>query len=119
MDRYILRDYYQWNLLPNDLVILYEMEGHFAGIIEITIHDDHIMIEMVGRNVLVAAKGVGTKLMSLVENIARQLGIEEIRLESLDSVVEWYDGSLGYEEYTEASYDADFGRLTPKRKLIR
>lgn len=118
MDTYVLRDYFQWSVLPNDLVILYEIEGKLAGIIEISIHDDHIAIEMLGRNILVQATGVGTKLMSLVENIARQLGRREIRLEALDSVVEWYDGVLGYEEYSDVFLDSEFGRLTPKRKSI-
>jgi len=118
MDRYVLRDYFQWSLLPNDLVILYEIDGKLAGIVEMTVHTDYIEIEMLGRNILVDATGVGTKLMSFVENIARQLGRREIRLEALDSVVEWYDAVLGYEEYSDAVHDYEFGRLTPKRKSI-
>ncbi len=119
MDKYALRDYHAWSLLPNELVILYEVAGDVAGIIEMTVDEDHIMIEMVARNTLVAASGVGTRLMSLAENVSRQLGRSEIRLESLDGVVAWYDGPLGYEEYTERFYDPEFGWLTPKRKFMR
>ncbi len=119
MDKYVLRDYYAWSLLPNELVVLYEAAGDVAGIIEMTVNEDHIMIEMVARNTLVAASGVGTRLMSLAENVSRQLGKSEIRLESLDGVVAWYDGPLGYEEYTDRFYDPEFGWLTPKRKFMR
>ena len=119
MDKYALRDYYAWSLLPNELVVLYEVGGDIAGIIEMTANEDHMMIEMVARNILVAASGVGTRLMSVAENVARQLGKDEIRLESLDGVVAWYDGPLGYEEYTDRFYDPEFGWLTPKRKFMR
>jgi len=118
MDRYTLRDYFQWSLLPNDLVIIHVVEGNVAGLVEITARDDYITVEMLGKNTLIEATGVGTKLMSLVENIARQLGVSQIRLEALDSVVSWYDDVLGYEEYDDVIYDAEFGRLTPKKKVI-
>ena len=96
-----------------------KIEGVIAGILEISVSNDFITIEMVGRNVLVQASAVGTKLMSLAENIARQLGKKEIRLESLDSVVEWYDEHLGYVEYDQPYNGSEFGRLTPKRKLMQ
>lgn len=118
MDRYMLRDYLQWSALPNDLVILYEAKGRVAGVVEISVYDDYIAVEMLGKNTLVDATRVGTKLMSLVENIGRQVGIDEIRLEALDSVVGWYDDVLGYQEYADVYYDSDFGRLTPKKKSI-
>lgn len=118
MDRYVLRDYYQWSLLPNDLVILYEISGRIVGIIELRINEDHIMVDMVGSNALVQVPGVGTKLMSLAENLARQLGIREIRLDSLDDVVSWY-GLFGYGGYADRYYDAELGCwLTPMKKLI-
>ncbi len=76
------------------------------------------MIVMIGRNILTGFSGVGTRLMALAENVGRQLGKKEIRLESLDTVVKWYDDILGYEEYDEPYDDKEFGRLTPKRKLV-
>ena len=119
MDRYTLRDYLKWNKHSNEVCFVYKIEGVIAGILEISVSNDFITIEMVGRNVLVQASAVGTKLMSLAENIARQLGKKEIRLESLDSVVEWYDEHLGYVEYDQPYNDSEFGRLTPKRKLMQ
>jgi hypothetical protein len=119
MDRYVLRDYHQWSLLPNDLVVLYEIGARIAGIIELRVNEDHIVVDMVGSNALVQAPGVGTKLMSLAENIARQLAISEIRLDSLDAVVSWY-GFFGYARYADRYYDAELGCwLTPMKKFIR
>lgn len=76
----MIRDYLQWSPLPNGLVMLYEREGRIAGVVEISVYDDYIAVEMLGKNVLVDATRVGTKLMSLVENICKQIGINEIRL---------------------------------------
>lgn len=119
MDRYVLRDYHRWSLLPNDLVVLYEIDVRIAGIIEMRINLDHIVVDMVGSNALVQAAGVGTKLMSLAENFAKQLAIGEIRLDSLDDVVSWYRLS-GYAQYADRYYDAELGCwLTPMKKLIR
>ena len=119
MDRYVLRDYHRWSLLPNDLVVLYEIGARIAGIIELRVNGDHIVVDMVGSNALVQAPGVGTKLMSLAENIARQLAISEIRLDSLDAVVSWY-GFFGYARYADRYYDAELGCwLTPMKKVIR
>jgi len=119
MDRYVLRDYHLWSLLPNDLVVIYEIDVRIAGIIELRINEDHIVVDMVGRNALVQASGVGTKLMSLAENFARQLAISEIRLDSLDDVVSWY-GSFGYARSADRYYDAELGCwLTPMKKFVR
>jgi len=119
MDRYVLRDYHRWSLLPNDLVVLYEIGARITGIIELRINGDHIVVDMVGSNALVQAPGVGTKLMSLAENFAGQLAIREIRLDSLDDVVSWY-GSLGYAQFADRYYDVELGCwLTPMKKFIR
>ncbi len=119
MDRYTLRDYLKWNERPNEVGFVYKVEGAIAGILDISVPNDFIMVEMVGKNVLVQASAVGTKLMSLAENIARQLGKKEIRLESLDSVVRWHDEHVGYVEYDQPYDDSEFGRLTPKRKFMQ
>ena len=119
MDRYALREYYGRSRNPNNLVIVYRPTGLIAGIIEITVHERFVAVEMLGKNARVEATAVGTKLMSLAEGIACQLGKDEIRLESLDTVVDWYDNWLGYVEYSEPYYDPEFGRLIPKRKPLR
>jgi ribosomal protein S18 acetylase RimI-like enzyme len=85
MDRYTLSDYLTWNTNPNEVSIVYKREGLIAGIIALTVHDDFVTVEMIGRNVAARAPSVGTKLMSLAEDIARQLGRREIRLESAKS----------------------------------
>ena len=119
MDRYALREYYGRSRNPNNLVIVYRPTGLIAGIIEITVHERFVAVEMLGKNARVEATAVGTKLMSLAEGIACQLGKDEIRLESLDTVVDWYDNWLGYVEYSEPYHDPEFGRLIPKRKPLR
>lgn len=45
-------------------------------------------------------------------------GIKEVRLESLDTVVGWYNQKMMYGEYRQRYQDPEFGSLTPKRKLL-
>jgi hypothetical protein len=119
MDKYTLREYHVWSELSNELVIVYTPEGEeVAGVIEIIVEKDFMIVEKVAKNLLVEASGVGPKLMSLAEGIARVLGRKEIRLEALDTTVEWYDDKLGYVEYATVEFDEEWGELTPKRKTI-
>jgi len=119
MDKYTLREYHVWSLQPNEIVIVYLNEEQIAGIIEIVIEEDFLMVEKVGKNILVQASSVGTKLMSLAEGIAKSLGKKEIRLEALDTTVSWYDDKLGHVEYASVEYDDEWGVLTPKRKVMQ
>jgi hypothetical protein len=73
MDSYTLKEYHVWSLQPNELVIVCLSGDQVAGIIEIIIEDDFLIVEKVAKNLLVDASGVGTKLMSLAEGIARFL----------------------------------------------
>jgi len=119
MDRYTLEDYFKWSRDPNSLVIVREIEGKVAGVIFLTVHPRHIMLEMLARNKLLDYRGVGGDLVRVVERVvAPQLGITEIRMEALQHVVSYYDGELGYEEYGKPYQDSEWGLLTPKRKLL-
>ena len=95
------------------------MGGKVAGVLQLTVHDDYIMIEMVARNKLLDYPGVGSNLIRVVERyVATQLGIREVRLEALPELVRFYDDVLGYEEYGKPYPDDDWKELTPKRKLL-
>lgn len=119
MDRYSLRDYYEWSLGTDALVIVREVEGLVAGVQYLTVHGSFIMLEMLARNKLLDYTGAGGDLVRVVERvIAPQLGITEIRMEALQHVVKYYDDVLGYEETGKPYKDPEWGMLTPKRKLL-
>lgn len=119
MDRYSLRQYYEWSLEPDALVIVREVEGQIAGIQYLTVHNGYIMLEMLARNKLLQYPGAGGDLVRVVERrVAPQLGISEIRMEALQHVVRYYDDVLGYEESGKPYRDSEWGLLTPKRKLL-
>jgi len=119
MDRYSLGDYYRWSLESSALVIVREIEGQVAGVQYLTVHPDHIMLEMLARNKLLSYVGTGGDLVRVVERVvAPQLGITEIRMEALQEVVSYYDDTLGYEEYTTPYVYPEWGLLTPKRKML-
>ncbi len=119
MDRYTLSQYYEWSLEPDALVIVREVESHVAGVQYITVHREHIMLEMLARNKLLDYPGAGGDLVRVVERVvAPQLGIAEIRMDALQHVVRYYDDFLGYEEIGRPYRDPEWGLLTPKRKLL-
>jgi hypothetical protein len=119
MDRYTLKDYFEWSLDSNSLVIVREIEGKVAGVLYLTVRPGYIMIEMLARNKLLDYPGVGGDLVRVVERVvAPRLGITEIRVEALPDVVSYYDKTLGYEECGEPYQDSEWGSLTPKRKLL-
>ncbi len=119
MDRYTLRDYYQWSLDSDALVIVREIEGQIAGVQYLTVHPGYIMLEMLARNKLLEYPGAGGDLVRVVErSVAPQLGMAEIRMEAMQRVVSYYDDVLGYEEYGASYQDSEWGRITPKRKLL-
>lgn len=59
MDRYPLRQYYEWSLEPDALVIVREVEAQVAGVQYLTVHGGHIMLEMLARNKLLQYPGAG------------------------------------------------------------
>ena len=119
MDEYRLFDYYLCSQDTNSLVIVREVEGRIAGVAYLTVRRDHIMVERLARNKLFNYPGAGSNLLRVIENeVAPQLGIHEVRLEAFPHVVDHYDRKLGYEEDGNPYVDREWGRLTPKRKLL-
>ena len=89
------------------------------GLVRLELFNDHVLVDLIARNKLfVESERVGTKLMRLAEDIARQTGRPEVRLESVETAVGFYDDKLGYEEYEQTYEDDEYGELTPKRKKI-
>ena len=119
MDEYTLIDYFMWSKDDDSLVIVREVDGRNAGVVYLTVHESHIMVEMLARNKLLDYPGAGSNLLRVIENeVAPQLGIHEVKLEALPHVVSHYDTVLGYEEYENTYIDKEWGELTPKRKLL-
>ncbi|NHI02325.1 hypothetical protein DYY67_2007 [Candidatus Nitrosotalea sp. TS] len=118
MDRYTLEYYYQWSLEPNSLVVLREVEEKIAAVAHVTIHDDHVMLEMLVRNKIHSYHGSAGDLVILVEKlIAPHYGKNEIRLEALNHIVSYY-GTRGYEIYGKSYRDVTWEDLTPMRKRL-
>ena len=120
MDKFTLSDYYKWSLEENSHIIVREVDGNISAVLYLTIHDDHIMIEMVVRNKeFVSSKGSGGDLIKAVETvIARYHKKKEIRLEAMGQVADYYLKFLKYEKYGEPYKDSDWGLLVPMKKLL-
>lgn len=79
MDKFTLADYYGWSIEANSHVIVREIDENITAVLYLTMHDDHIMIEMVVRNKdSTYSKGSGGDLIKAVETIiARYYGKRE------------------------------------------
>lgn len=118
MDRYALLDYYQWSLEPNSLVIIREVEEKIAAVAHVTIHEDHVMLEMLVRNKLHSYHGSAGDLVVLVEKlISPHYGKKQVRLEAMEHIVKYYSGR-GYEVYGKSYRDVTWGDLTPMKKRL-
>ncbi len=118
MDRFTLHDYYAWSQEPNVFVIVYKLAGKIVGVLGLELRMDHVFVLMLGRNILNApGTGVGTKLMRLAESIGFQTGRLEVRLDSLDTSVGFYE-KMGYEEYGSPFYEEGWGMLSPRRRRL-
>ena len=118
MDMYTLLDYYQWSLESNSLVIIREVEEKIAAVAHVTIHEDHVMLEMLVRNKLHSYHGSAGDLVVLVEKlIAPHYEKKQVRLEAMEHIVKYYSGR-GYKIYSKPYHDVTWGDLTPMKKWL-
>lgn len=116
MDRFRLADYYEWSLEPDSIVLVRELDGRPVALVHITVHGDHVMIEMMARDRNSRA-GLGLEILALVEKIiAPKLKRIEIRLEAKgEKLADWY-ASRGYVRFGLPYDDPEWGRLVPMKK---
>nr|WP_280956836.1 GNAT family N-acetyltransferase [Acidianus hospitalis] len=115
MDKYSLRDYYLWKL-QGDLVYVLDIDGNIAGVIDIVENNDSLLIDMLARNILVKAEKVGSRLLDFAEYLAKIKGKKLIKLEALDTAIEFYK-KMGYKEVYKR-FDKEWGLLTVMEKKI-
>ncbi len=118
MDRVTLRDYYDRSRDPDRYVIVYKVRGRIFGVMEIELRPGHVYIANLARNVPVATGSVGGRLVRLAESIGYETGRAEVRLDSLDTAVKFYDEKMEYEEYAAPFFEEGWGTLTPKMKRL-
>ena len=125
MNKYKLSDYFESSLIPDHLVILkvdyqavigVEIEI-ISGVIELIVCRNHMFIEKLARNTLIARGRVGFWLVNLAEGITRALNLGKVQLLSLEESYQWYV-DLGYEEYSHHRNDPEFGVLIPMQKVL-
>jgi hypothetical protein len=120
MDQFSLNDYWQWSLEPDSMVLVRELDSMVAAVAYLTIHHGFVKVEMLGRNLShPSSKGSGFDLLRFIETrVARDNGFKEVRLDSIDSMVEQYR-KKGYVEILGASFeDPEWGVLTPMSKTL-
>jgi hypothetical protein len=88
---------------------------------DLEIYEKHVHLAVLARNVNASPPEnvkVGSRLAHVAENICRQLGKMEIRLEAMGDSHDWWNNRMEYEQYDRKYVDSVFGTLTPKKKLL-
>ncbi|WP_393970821.1 GNAT family N-acetyltransferase [Oxyplasma meridianum] len=118
--------FYQWSLESDTLVLVKEGSfGYLDGIILLRFipgksQPDKMMIEMLSRNFQSgkASSGVGNELLRIAENnIASSLGVKEIIIDAVSSLVDYYT-SMGYVKTGKEEYDQYWGNIVYMHKYI-
>lgn len=103
------------------LVIVHGVKKEIWGLMVLEIYDDHVQIAVLARNKNASipedAK-IGSRLAHLAENISKQLGKREIRLDAMQDSHDWWNNRMDYEQYEQKYVEPAFGELTPKRKFL-
>lgn len=120
MDRFGLDYYYGRSLQKGTMVVVMLHGSEIAGVALLVVERKRIVVEMLSRNTLSGAHGVGAQMLGCIEeSIAAGLGINEVYLESLDrrKLRDFYSRK-GFIPYGPALYDREWGILHPMVKKI-
>ena len=121
LDDYIRENAYSWIDDPTHLVIVHSVKRKIWGLMDLEIYDQHVELAVLARNVKVGLPEdvkVGSGLARLAENISKQLGKKEIRLEAIQDSHDWWNDRMDYQQYEQKYVEHIFGELTPKKKLL-
>lgn len=101
------------------LVSIAEQAGHLVGLIVVVANHEFLMVENIAVDPDVQGRGVGRALLAHADDIAGELGVEEIRLYTNAAMTEnlAFYPRLGYHETgrrSEDGYDrVFFAKPTP------
>lgn len=94
------------------LVWVAEQGQRIVGLLVLEIRDDHVLIENVAVSPNAQGGGVGSRLLTLADDQARERGLREVRLYTHEAMTEnqQYYRRRGYQE-THRSGDSGFERV--------
>ena len=122
LDDYIRENASNWIDDPAHLVIVHVVKKKICGLMDLEIYAGHVELAVLARNMKVRLPEdvkVGSRLARLAENISKQLGKKEIRLEAMQDSHDWWNDRMDYEQYGQKYAEPTFGELTPKRKFLQ
>ncbi len=121
LDEYIRKNSSSWIDDPTHLVIVHGVKKKIWGLLDLEIYVEHVELAVLARNMKINLPEdvkIGSRLARLTENISKQLGKKEIRLEAMQDSHDWWNDRMGYEQYEQKYVEYTFGELTPKRKFL-
>ena len=103
-DSLSMHEEYEFNVLdPANRLMAYLLLRHQGGRGNLRI--EHVCL---GREYMGSRKGIGTKIVGCVEDLARQMGHEDIRINC--SVNDRFWNKLGYALMEDPQYDCEWGK---------
>lgn len=118
---YIQQNIPNWIDDPTHLIVVHSVKKEIWGLMDLQIYVEYVELAILARNKSISIPEdvrVGSRLAHLAENISKQLGKKEIRLEAIQDSHDWWNNTMGYEQYEQKYVEPTFGELTPKRKLL-
>lgn len=102
-------------------IFVYDLDGKVLGFITFLDRGDHFHIDLVEAN-RIHQESAGTikpgfLLITLVENLSRQLGHSRITLHSIQERIPYYR-ALGYKVTGDPIQDPNYGLLSPMEKSL-
>jgi ribosomal protein S18 acetylase RimI-like enzyme len=84
-----------------------EDDGQAVGIVVLELHPDHLLVENIAVRPSAQGRGVGRQLLARAEELARELGYDEVRLYTHESMTEniAYYPRRGYTETHRGGQD--------------
>ena len=121
LDDYIHENSLKWVNDPAHLVIVLGTKKEIWGLVDLEMYAEYVLIAVLARNINARSPEnikIGSRLAHLAENLCKQLGKKEIRLEAMRDSHDWWNYRMEYRQYGQKYVDSAFGTLTPKKKLL-
>lgn len=115
VDRYSLLEYLQWDK-EGSYVIVNISDERPAAVMQLVVEEQCILLDMLSVDHRYQRQGIGTNLVFLAEKLTCELGKNLLKLESLDTSVEFY-AEFGFRKlYLEQ--DSYWGTITHMEKQL-
>ena len=124
MDQYQPSDYLEWSKESRHLVVVHVVRKKVVAIMHVYVESgaqrdgECLVLDMLAVDQAFRGKGIGPALILVADDVARQLSINELRLEALNPGLIGFYQRFGYERFGDPIPYVEWGEVYPMRKHI-